>query len=358
MAKDKAAKERKRALKKKQIRVKNQERIERENKLFNATNNLFDGGEITPKSLADMVNARSSTRPPNASQIALDRLVTTSGLRTYINNFCRAVLSKDVDGIQFAGSFSGSCFMLLEDIDQAANGLKIAPLPMSSYLLFYLDDPLSHMASLISDSNALVGVCLVWSKLAYVEPIAFATNSAGCELSWVVNTRGDWHRLNRSADAWHWLKLETHGSDDPAVEHHNNLFDVYAVDEIENLGSDSYEPADGEVVDFEGEFIANAAKIIELAQTPWHVATASLAQLLAAERTSAKRRVVDAEESGYLRGIQESRKETDRLSHKIGQLEAQKAITSPPVVREVTVAPIADSKPREALAARLGALFG
>ena len=59
-----------------------------------------------------------------------------------------------------------------------------------------------------------------------------------------------------------------------------------------------------------------------------------------------------------LRGIQESRKETDRLSHKIGQLEAQKAITSPQVVREVAVAPIADSKPREALAARLGALFG
>lgn len=358
MAKDKAAKERKRALKKKKSRVLTQERIARENKLIDATTYLFAGGDISAKSLAEMVNARSTTRPPNASQLALDGLVTTSGLRTHITNFCRAALSNDVSDKYVVGAFSGSCFMAVEDLDQHANGFKIVSLPMSSLMIFNSSEPLSHMKSVMTEFKALVSVCLVWSKLAFMEPFAFAVSSTGSEVSWVVNTRGDWFRINRPADAWNWLQTETISSADPTVEQYNSLFDLQVVREIGRISRDSTKSSDEHLVDAEVALVENATKILELAQTPWHGAAVSLAQLLAVEKASAKRRILDAEESGYLRGIQESRKEADRLSHKIGQLEARKAITSPPVVREVTVAPIADSKPREALAARLGALFG
>ena len=358
MAKDKAAKERKRALKKKQIRVRSQERIARHNKLIDATTEVFDSGELSSRSLADMINARSSPRPLNASQLDLDKFLTTSGLRTHINNFCRAVLSADTDGMELVGSFSGSCFSVVDKLELAANGYRIADVPMSSALLLLRDDPMAEVKSAMSTVHARVSVCLVWSKLAFVEPVAFAVDLNGCELSWVVNTRGDWHRINRSAEAWDWLKLEAPGSDDPDIEQYNSFFDLVAVAELERIIRNPSVTFDGQSRDAEGGFIANAARIIEIAQTPWHKAAVSLAQLLAAEKTSAKRRILDAEESGYLRGIQESRKETDRLSHRIGQLEAQKVSSNRAPVREVAAPAVSDSKPREALAARLDALFG
>ena len=73
---------------------------------------------------------------------------------------------------------------------------------------------------------------------------------------------------------------------------------------------------------------------------------------------ASKRRAADAEEAGYLRGLQESRTEKDRMSRRIGELETQVAKSRLQTVQNSHHAPEQVSNLGQPLAARLGGLFG
>ncbi|MDO8279352.1 MAG: hypothetical protein Q7T63_14640 [Burkholderiaceae bacterium] len=368
MAKDKAAKERKRALKKKEMRVRSQERIARENKLMETTAECVSNGDISAKALADLINGGNPPRQQTAASNELDRLMTETGIREQINIFCRAALSEDAHGDRFVGAFSGSGFLATTTIDHSQQiSLQVMDFPMSSMFVIQSSEPLSRMKQTIEEFDALVGVCLVWSTIAWCEPFAFAVDKHGTQGCWVVNTRGEWYRVDRPADAWIWLAGEI-GSDEHFIAGREiDSSDHQALDEILGVARSLVQSADILQTVLSGkpvleESIAavrdQSANAIEVAQLQWHNATMSLARALDATTKASKRRAADAEEAGYLRGLQESRTEKDRMSRRIGELETQVAKSRLQTVQNSHHAPEQVSNLGQPLAARLGGLFG